>query len=284
MDAVPHLRALTRSQGSLIRRLLCDKNVRSQEGTFVVEGVKSCLDLISRHAHSIRSLVLSPRYLRAETDADRQVRSQLPACQWVCPDTVFEKLTDVEMPQGMLAVVRQPRWDEAQVFTQPRVLGIYADRLQDPANVGAIIRTAAALNLSGVWLSAECADPFSPKVVRATAGSILNLPVFWGCEFLTFSSYQCEIYSALLPSADIVSIRTIQKISSRLVIAVGNEGAGLAPDVAQASHVKFSIPLADGVESLNVAATVAISAFYFSGLPRDSSIERGETSKLCRDI
>jgi len=274
VDAGPHLRALTRAQGSLIRRLLRDKKIRSQEGAFVVEGTKSCLDLIARHPHAIRNLVLSPRYLHAETDVDRQARSQLPACQCVCPESVFEKLTDVEMPQGMLAVVRQPRWDEAQVFKEAKVLGIYADRLQDPANVGAIIRTAAALNLSGVWLSAECADPFSPKVIRATAGSILNLPVFGGCEFQAFSSYRCEIYSAVLPSADIVPIRTIQNVPRRLVIALGNEGAGLAPDVVAASHVKFSIPLADGMESLNVAATAAISAFYFSGLSLDSSMEK----------
>ena len=271
MDAEPRLRALTRAQGSLIRRLLRDKKIRSQEGAFVVEGTKSCLDLIARRPYAIRNLVLSPRYLRAETDLDRQVRTQLPACQCVCSDTEFEKLTDVEMPQGILAVVKQPRWDEAQVFTQSRVLGIYADRLQDPANVGAIIRTAAALNLSGVWLSAECADPFSPKVVRATAASILNLPVFRGQEIRVFPRYGCEMYSAVLPSADIVSIRKIQRIPSRLVIAVGNEGAGLAPDVVAASHIKFSIPLADGMESLNVAATAAISAFYFSGLPLDSA-------------
>ncbi|NJL16992.1 MAG: hypothetical protein HC938_07155 [Nitrospira sp.] len=64
VDAVPHLRALTRSQSALIRRLLRDKNVRSQEDAFVVEGTKSCLDLITRHPHAIRSLVLSRGYLR----------------------------------------------------------------------------------------------------------------------------------------------------------------------------------------------------------------------------
>ncbi len=271
MDAVSHLRALTRSQGSLIRGLLRDKNVRSQEDAFVVEGTKSCLDLIARHPHAIRSLVFSRGYLRAEPDSNREVRSRLPAGQSVCQDTEFEKLTDVERPQGILAVVRQPRWDESQVFTQEKVLGIYADRLQDPANVGAIIRTAAALNLSGVWLSAGCADPFSPKIVRATAGSILDLPVFWGCEFQTFSSYRCEMYSAVLPSAGIVPIRTIQNVPRRLMIALGNEGTGLGPDVVAASHVRFSIPLANRVESLNVAATMAISAFYFSGLPLDSA-------------
>jgi RNA methyltransferase, TrmH family len=271
VDAALPLRALTRSQGTLIRRLLRDRKARSQEGAFVVEGTKSCLDLIIRHASSIHTLVLSPRYLGAETDTHRQARSQLTACQVVCPDAALEKLTDVEMPQGMLAVVRQPRWDEAQVLNQERVIGIYADRLQDPANVGAIIRTAAALNLSGVWLSVGCADPFGPKVVRATAGSILSLPVFWGRDFRTFLSYRCDMYSAVLPSTEIVSIRNIRKIPNRLVIAVGNEGAGLAPDVVAASRVKFSIPLAEGTESLNVAATAAISTFYFHGLPLDSA-------------
>ena len=275
MDAATHLRAFTRSQGTLIRRLLREKNIRSQEGAFVVEGTKSCLDLIARHAGSIRSLVLCPRYLRTETDAERQVRSQLLASQFVCPDSAFEKLTDVERPQGMLAVVQQPRWDEAQVLNRTKVLGIYGDRLQDPANVGAIIRTAAALGLSGVWLSAECADPFGPKVVRAAAGSIVNIPIFWGREIRTFSSYRCEIYSAVLPSADIVSIRDIHKIPSRLVIAVGNEGAGLASDIVAASPVKFSIPLANGIESLNVAATAAIAAFYFRGLRCHATGEHG---------
>ena len=272
MGAVQHLATLTRAQVSLIRQLLRDKRIRSRERAFVLEGTKSCLDLIDRYPQSILSLIVSPRFLRAETEADRRVRAKLPVRQFVCPDVGFEKLTDVEATQGILAVVRQPEWDETKVFGRTSVLGIYGDRLQDPANVGAIIRTAAALNLTGVWLSADSADPFSPKVVRATAGTILNLPVFHTRDFRTFSSYGCEIYSAVLASADIVPIRSILTIPSRLMIAVGNEGAGLDPDIVKASNVVFSIPLAEGVESLNVAATAAISAFYFSGLQLESVV------------
>ena len=272
MGAVQHLAALTRAQASLIRQLLRDKKTRSKEGAFVLEGTKACLDLIHRHPESILSLVVSPRFLCVEGEADRTVRMKLHAHQFVCPDAGFEKLTDVEMPQGILAVVRQPGWDEAQVFGRTSVLGIYGDRLQDPANVGAIIRTAAALNLSGLWLSADSADHFSPKVVRATAGTILSLPIFRTRNFQAFSSYGCEIYSAVLAAADIVPIRSIQTIPSRLMIAVGNEGAGLAPDIVKVSSVRFSIPLAKGVDSLNVAATAAISAFYFSGLRLDSDV------------
>jgi TrmH family RNA methyltransferase len=272
VGAVQHLVALTRAQASLIRQLLRDKKTRSKEGAFVLEGTKACLDLIHRHPESILSLVVSPRFLCVEGEADRTVRMKLHAHQFVCPDAGFEKLTDVEMPQGILAIVRQPGWDEAQVFGRTSVLGIYGDRLQDPANVGAIIRTAAALNLSGLWLSADSADHFSPKVVRATAGTILSLPIFRTRNFQAFSSYGCEIYSAVLAAADIVPIRSIQTIPSRLMIAVGNEGAGLAPDIVKVSNVRFSIPLAKEVESLNVAATAAISAFYFSGLRLDSDV------------
>ncbi len=261
---------LTRAGASRIRHLLRDKKTRSTEGTFVLEGAKFCCDLIHQSPESILSLIVSPRFLSVETEAARRVRAKLSASQFRCSDSDFDKLTDVEMPQGILAVVRQPRWNEAQVFKQLRVLGLYGDRLQDPANVGAIIRTAAALNLSGVWLSADSADHFSPKVVRATAGTILRLPVFPARDFKAFSSYGCDIYAAVLDSADRVSIKSIRTIPSRLMIAVGNEGAGLAPEIVKASRVRFSIPLAEGVESLNVAATAAISAFYFSGLRLDS--------------
>jgi RNA methyltransferase, TrmH family len=264
---------LTRAEASRIRQLLRDTKARSREAAFVLEGAKSCRDLIHHSPQAILSLIVSPRFLSVETEVDRRARTKLFASQFLCPDADFDKLTDVEMPQGILAVVRQPRWDEAHVLKQSHVLGLYGDRLQDPANVGAIIRTAAALNLSGVWLSADSADHFGPKVVRATAGTILSLPVFPARDFQSFFSYGCDIYAAILASADRVPIRKIRTRPSRLMIAVGNEGAGLAPDIVKASRVRFSIPLAEGVESLNVAATAAISAFYFSGLRLDSDDE-----------
>jgi TrmH family RNA methyltransferase len=244
---------LTRAQGSLIRQLLREKTVRSNEGVFVVEGATHCLDLIAQHPQAIQSLLVSPGYLRVETDADRAIRSALPTQQFFCSDLVFEQITDVETPQGILAVVRQPRWDEGPVLGRSSVLGIYGDRLQDPANVGAIIRTAAALNLSGVWLSTDSADHFSPKIVRATAGTLLSLPIFRISDLRTVALSECRIYSAVLSSADRVPIREIRTIPSRLLIAVGNEGAGLSSEVMNASQVRFFIPLAEGVESLNVA-------------------------------
>lgn len=267
MDATPPLRVLSRAQSALIGRLLHDKKTRKEESAFVVEGAKPCLDLIRQHPQAIVSLTLSSRYLQTENQAERNLRSRLSVRQFTCSDAVFEKLSDVEAPQGVLAVVRQPQWDESQVLGKTKVLGIYGDRVRDPANVGTIIRTAAALNLTGLWLSSDSADPFSPKVVRAAAGTLLSLPIFRASDAQVFMKHHCAVYAALVPSSDAIPLGHIRTVPRRLVIAVGNEGGGLAEGIAKRSDVRFFIPLAREVESLNVAATVAIAAFYLSELP-----------------
>ena len=282
LNADSSLPSLTRAQSSLIRQLLQEKKVRTQEGAFVVEGAKSCLDLMRWHPNAILSITVSPQYLQLEPSTDRNVRSALGCQQFLCSDTAFQKLSDVEAPQGMLAVVRQPQWDPSRIFTQKTVCGVYGDRLRDPANVGTIIRTAAAMNLSGVWLSVDSVDPFSPKVVRAAAGTLLTLPVFRTQNIQQVVVNGCDIYAALVPSTETIPIRNIQNISPRMMIAVGNEGSGLSEEVIQRAHVKFSIPIAADVESLNVAATVAIAAFHFRGLPIDeyASVRTGVNTGL----
>jgi TrmH family RNA methyltransferase len=261
------LPSLTRAQAGVIRALVQDKRVRAQEGAFILEGAKACLECICRHPESVISLTVSSSYLQDEDGKDRSVRRRLKASQFSCTDSLFEKLSDVPSPQGILGVVRVPHWDENQVWRHTQVLGIYGDSIRDPANVGAIIRTAAGLNLTALWLSSDSADCFNPKVVRSTAGAILDFPIFYRTDFPAFRERQCCIYSAVLPSSDSIPLRSIKTIPARVVLAVGNEGHGLNSQTLRKSDVKFCIPLAKTVESLNVSATVAISAFYMSGLP-----------------
>jgi TrmH family RNA methyltransferase len=267
LDVAAPLRPLTRAHGALIRGLLREKKTRTSEGAFVIEGANACRDVLRRHSDRLLSLILSPQYLHTEHNTDREIRSQLPVRQFTCADSVFATLSDVEVPQGILAVVRQPEWDEEKVLNQASVLGIYGERLQDPANVGTIIRTAAALNLTGLWLSPDSADCFNPKVVRATAGTILTVPIFRVKDAKAFHQSGCSLYAAVVPAPDTISLRTIRHVPRRLVIAVGNESQGLTPATVKACSLRFSIPLARDVESLNVAATVAIASFILSGLP-----------------
>ncbi|SPP65965.1 TrmH family RNA methyltransferase [Nitrospira lenta] len=261
------LRPLTRAHGSLVRHLLQDKKSRLSEGAFVIEGAHACRDLILSFSQQIISLTVSSRYLEQEDDESRAARNALRATQYSCSDETFEKLSDVDVPQGILAVVHLPKWNERDVLAQQRVLGIYGERLQDPTNVGTIVRTAAGLGLSGVWLSSDSVDCFHPKVVRGTAGAVLALPVFQGAELSFLNASGCVLYAAVVSSPKACDLRSITARAPRSIIAVGNESQGLLPASIAASSHTYSIPLVRGIDSLNVAVAAAISSYHFSGLP-----------------
>jgi len=259
---------LTRSQGAHIRELLLDKAVRAQSGSFVVEGIHAVEDLLPRYPEQILAIVTARSYLPRGTQGSQVVRVASSTKQYSCSDLQFSRLSDLDTPQGILAVVRQPAWDEADVLRQPTVFGILGEKLQDPTNVGAIIRTAAALNVSALWLTPESADVYHPKAVRATSGALLALPIFIARDVSGLIRQGCQIFAAEATGKGTVPINEIRQVPRKLIFAVGNESRGLSGQLAKQATTRFTIPLSRGVESLNVAATVAIAAFHLSRLPK----------------
>lgn len=259
---------LTRSQGAHIRELLLDRRLRAQEGVFVVEGAHAVRDLLTRFPEQILTIVTAHGYLSKEGQGDRLVRVAASTQQCSCSDLQFSKLSDLDAPQGILAVVRQPIWDEEEIFQQPTILGIFGEQLQDPANVGAIIRTAAALNVSALWVTPESADVYHPKVVRATSGVLHALPIFFTKDVSGLIRRGCRIFTAEVAGDGTIPIDEIQGVPRKLVFAVGNESRGLSVQIRRQATTRFTIPLSRDVESLNVAATVAIATFYLGRLPK----------------
>ena len=261
---------LTRSQGAHIRELLLDRHIRTQEGAFVVEGAHAVRDLLTRYPEHILTIVTAHGYLPKEGHGDRLIRRSASLTrQYTCSDLQFSKLSDLETPQGILAVVRQPSWDEGEVLRRPTVFGIFGEQLQGPANVGAIIRTAAALNASALWLTPESADVYQPKVVRATSGVLLALPIFIAGDVSELIRQGCRIFAAEVAGGKTVPIDEIHQVPPKLILAVGNESRGLSAQLRKQATTRFTIPLSRDVESLNVAAVVAIATFYLSRLPRE---------------
>jgi len=235
----------------------------------VVEGAHAVRDLLSRYPAQILTIVTAHGYLPKEGQKDRLVRLAAVTQQYSCSDLQFSKLSDLDKPQGILAVVRQPTWDEGEVLGQPTVLGVFGEHLQDPANVGAIIRTAAALNVSALWLTPDSADIYNPKVVRATSGVLLALPIFAAKDLSRLIRQGCQVFTAEATGERNVPIGEIHQVPRKLVLAVGNESRGLSLQIRAQAATRFTIPLSRDVESLNVAATVAIATFYFSRLPKE---------------
>ncbi len=234
----------------------------------MVEGAHAVRDLLTRYPDQTLMIVTAHGYLSKEGQGDRLIRLASSTQQYSCPDLQFSKLSDLDAPQGILAVVRQPTWDEGEVLRQPTVLGIFGEQLQDPANVGAIIRTAAALNASALWLTPESVDIYHPKVVRATSGIVLALPIFADKDVSRLIRQGCQIFAAEVTGDGTVPIDEIHQVPRKLVLAVGNESRGLSAQIRRQATTRFTIPLSRDVESLNVAATVAIATFYFTRLPK----------------
>ncbi len=188
-----------------------------------------------------------------------------------CPEHMLAQLSDVENSSGMLAIVHQPTWNQAAVLAQPRVFGLYGDRLQDPTNMGTIIRTAAGLNVSAMWLAPHSVDVFNPKVVRATAGALFQLPIFPHTSLEELLKLDSVIIAADAGTGDDrVPIRTMQSIPPRAILAIGSESRGLSEATLNAAKLRVTIPLKLGIESLNAAAAAAITIFHMSGLPVES--------------
>ena len=263
---------LPSAKAALIRGLLREKKTRDAEGAFVIEGSKPIQELAERGTAAVEALVVTQAWLDQGEPRLKQWLERADAPVYRCREPVFDRLSDVHTSQGILAVVGKPVWDQEAIFARPHLFGIFGEGLQDPANVGAIIRTAAAFGLDALWLSADSADVYSPKVVRATAGTLLTLPVFAVTEEeASFARHGCALIAAEPPGSDSTPIREITKRPCRAVLAFGNESRGLSAGTLRQAAIRFHVPVSPTVESLNVAASAAIAAFYFSALPKEGA-------------
>lgn len=260
---------LAASKAALIRDLVRHKKTRNEEGLFIVEGPKPIEELLRSHPTSFQALVVTENGLAMAHQAFANALQRSGCPVYVCQERVLATLSDLTTPSGMLAVVRQPVWDQEGLFQQSKLFGFYGERLQDPANVGPIIRTAVAFGLNALWLSSDSADVFNPKVVRASAGALLTLPIFYIHDVSLFAGFNCAIFTAEVPSPLSCPIQDIRTLPRRIVVAFGNESRGLSASTIQHAWLRFHIPIRPEAESLNVSAAAAIATFHLTALPHD---------------
>jgi TrmH family RNA methyltransferase len=180
---------------------------------------------------------------------------------------VMGAIADTESPQGVVALIARPHYEPSDLFANPPQLIVIADELQDPGNLGAIIRTACAAGASGLLTTPGTVDPFSPKAVRASMGSALRLPIAVGCKcaelFALCRKHEVKIIAAQPPAPrprglPPSQIYTNVDLTAPVAILLGREAAGVRENQATQADLLVHIPMARGVESLNVAAAAAV--------------------------
>lgn len=174
----------------------------------------------------------------------------------VLADMLFNDLAIVETPSGIMAVVTQPRCSHG--FNQ-EVDSVLLDGIQDPGNLGSILRSAAAAGFRQVLLSADCAQAWSPKTLRAAMGAHFQLDIHESCDLPAFlGGYRGQ---AVLTALDATTSLYSLDLKKPVAWVFGSEGQGVSGEVAQSTQLRVRIPMPGATESLNVAAAVAVCLF-----------------------
>lgn len=230
-----------------LRKLAASASYRRKTGEFLCDSPKLLEEALLWHGELHTVICTEGAALPPLPAGVRQVS---------VPPDVMKSVSPAETPQGTLAVcgLKRPELPERLPGRRYVVL----DGVQDPGNVGTILRTADAFHADGLFLVNACADLYSPKTVRATMGAVFRCPV-WSCgveqlrELLSTSGL--VLYGAAL-RADTVDVR--QADYRRCAVAIGSEGRGLSPEVLAVCDRSVRIPMSEHCESLNAAAAAAV--------------------------
>ena len=242
------------------RKLVRDAGERAAQGVFVLEGPKlvgEALDakLPIREAYVVAADAKGPKGL------DRALIAAGAELLEVDAKTLAD-LASVESAQGIVAIAELPKHRGVEGLVAGAGDLLLVAGVQDPGNAGALVRIAAAAGFAGVIADRATADFFSPKAVRGSAGSVLRLPAFRVDDLAAVARDLSAKGVAVLGAAprggeDPSSL----KLPPRAALVVGAEGRGIPPALEKACTKRVTIPMAPGIESLNVAAAAAVLTF-----------------------
>ena len=258
------VRELTSPQNPMVKlmRSLYTRKGRDRTGLVPVEGsrfVQEALLAARRGVTTIEALF----YEAGFDEKGPEQRALLEAAEVLarevfrCSPSLFKTLSSTETPQGVAAAVARPVFPQRP--SSGRELYLVVDRVQDPGNMGTIIRTAAAAGVDGILCLKGTVDPFNPKTLRATMGAVFRVPItFYDSSqdlLKELSQWRCRLIAADV-EGDQYHFQA--DYSGPIAVIIGNEGQGIEPGLLLAAPVRVRIPLASGVESLNAAVACGI--------------------------
>jgi len=234
---------ITSKQNSLIKevRSLQDKKFRDRLNLYLVEGNKIVQEAIDL-ALAVRVVIGTEKGLNS-VDL-KGVKSECVT------DEVFASISVEKSPQGVLAVLEKP----SNEILKPNGSCILLDGVADPANVGAVIRTAAASGYNTVYMTETSADPFSPKATRCSMSGVFRVKIVRANLSEILSVISLPIYVADMGGENVFT----HERKGDICLVIGNEGHGVSKELKERADFTVSIPMDNGVESLNAAVSAGI--------------------------
>lgn len=240
--------------------LLRDRGLFVAEGRLVVERV------LGSGRYVVESVMMNPASLHAMRPALEAADARgLQGPVYQCDTSMFEATTGFNIHRGCLALVRRPPVADWQTLADASALLVVAEGIADADNIGSLFRNAAAFAADAVLLSPTCCDPLYRKAVRTSMGHVLGVPFSyvtpWAASLvqLQLRGFKLVALTPRQPSTCLDDFALSVSAAAPIALLVGSEGCGLSEEAEMAADVRIRIPMAAGVDSLNVAAAAAIA-------------------------
>jgi len=251
---------ITSSQNPVVKEIKSLKNrkYRDEKGLFFIEGTRFVREALLENA-DICKIAITDKFHDNPPNKDL-LDSIKHAGYEICilTERLFKEISDTENPQGILAVIRKKTYSFERVLSESSFI-LFLDSLQDPGNLGTIIRTADAAGADGIILSKGCVDLYNPKVLRATMGSIFHIPVLQAADLVEaigiVRAKGFGVYAAHLKGK--VNYFDVD-MKKRTAIIIGNEANGISEEISAQADMLVRIPMPGRAESLNASVAAGL--------------------------
>jgi len=256
------MQVITSKDNEIIKSIkkLKEKKYRDEENKFLVEGIKMVQEAIQENARISKIVICEDCINDGSIEQELLYEIAKHNCIYVSKK-VFETITDVTTPQGILAVIEKENGEDSISYDEDII--VVLDGIQDPGNLGTILRTLDSVNLKQIILSEKTADPYNPKVVRSTMGAIYRVNMIRSKNIIdTLKNMKKHKYDVVATSLQ--TDKTIYDIDyKKKVIIIGNEANGVSNEVLELANKKVKIPMLGKTESLNAAVATGIILYEY---------------------
>ena len=256
------MQQITSKENQLIKHIikLKEKKYRKEYNQFIIEGVKIVKEAINENA-KIENIIVSKNALDSEL-VKKYLEEDLKNIDYIeVPENIFKLISDVEKPQGVLAIVNKENKKQNVDYSNSIMLAL--DDIQDPGNLGTIIRTADSIALSQILISKGTVDPYSLKVIRSTMGAIFRINIL-ECENLSKTLEEIKKKGYDVVVTDLDAKKSIYDIDlEKKVVVIGNEANGVSKNVKNIANIKTIIPMLGKTESLNASVATGVILYEY---------------------
>ena len=256
------MQVITSKDNELIKHIkkLKDKKHRDESNEYIIEGVKLIEEAVKENAKIKKIIICEDTTRTYEIPTHIMYEIAKYECVYVT-DKIFASITQVTKPQGIMAIIGRNNNENNIDYSQDIIVAL--DDIQDPGNLGTILRTVDSIGLNQILVSKGTADCYNPKVVRSTMGAIFRIKII-ECEDLEQTLKETQKNNFKLVVSSLQTNNCLYDINfDKKVIIIGNEANGVEPQIQEMADEKIKIPMLGKTESLNASVATGIILYEY---------------------